>query len=315
MKYIGAHVSAAGGVDKAPLNAARINAGGFALFTRNQRRWHSKPLDPEAIDGFKKNCRRHRFTPEQILAHDSYLINLGHPNKTALEKSRAAFLDEIRRCRQLGLNTLNFHPGSHLIKSPGKGAAGITACLRTIADSLNRALDQTDGVTLVIENTAGQGTNVGRSFEEIADIIHNVTDKSRIGVCIDTCHAWAAGYDLKTAQGYADTWQAFDRTIGRSFLKGLHLNDAKRDRGSRVDRHESLGKGFLGMEAFERIMTDPRFDGMPLILETPDNDRWKQEIACLRRAAANGRSSGNALAGESTDTETHRSASSDLLPD
>lgn len=283
MKYIGAHVSAAGGVQNAPLNAQQIGATAFALFTKNQRQWQAKPLDPADIKAFRENCARRGYSPAQILAHDSYLINLGHPDRTALEKSRRAFLDEVERCHLLGLTTLNFHPGSHLTKEAEAGTSPITSCLATVADSLNRTLDASAGITLVIENTAGQGSNVGHSFAQIAEIIDQVIDKTRVGVCIDTCHAWAAGYDLASADGFARTWQIFDEVIGFAYLRGMHLNDAKKPRNSRVDRHASLGEGELGIAPFERIMTDPRFDDIPLILETPDNDRWAEEIARLQQ--------------------------------
>lgn len=283
MKYIGAHVSIAGGVQNAPVNAHRINATAFALFTKNQRQWHAPALTKEAIGSFRENCRRYGYTPDRILAHDSYLINLGHPEKSALEKSRAAFIDELQRCSRLGLTTLNFHPGSHLQKGKAMTEIGIEKCLETISESLNLALDQTKGVTAVIENTAGQGTNVGFSFEQIARMIQRVEDKERIGVCIDTCHAFSAGYDLKSAKGFEDTWRQFDDIIGFQYLKGMHLNDTKKAYASRVDRHESLGKGNLGMEAFRRIMASPRWDNMPLILETPDNTLWAEEIALLKQ--------------------------------
>ena len=285
MKYIGAHVSAAGGVHNAPVNAHQIKATAFALFTKNQRQWKSKPLAPEIIQAFQENCRQYGYAPGQILAHDSYLINLGHPVKAALEKSKDAFFDEMQRCGQLGLGTLNFHPGSHLKSKARTSEPHIQKCLVTIADSLNQILDLTQGVTAVIENTAGQGTNVGYSFEQIAQIIHQVEDKSRVGVCIDTCHAFSAGYDLKSEQGFETTWRRFDEIIGFSYLKGMHLNDSKKNFDSRVDRHESLGQGTLGIEVFQRIMADPRFDNIPLILETPNNDLWAREIALLSGVA------------------------------
>lgn len=275
MKYIGAHVSAGGGVEKAPQNAERIGAKAFALFTRNQRQWASKPLTEENITRFQANCKRTGYTPELILPHDSYLINLGHPEPAALEKSRIAFLDEMQRCQNLGLCYLNFHPGSHLNKMDPD------LCLERIADSINLALDQTAGVIAVIENTAGQGTNMGYRFEHLSRIIGHVRDKSRVGVCLDTCHTYAAGYDIKTAQGFENTLQEFDALVGINYLKAMHLNDSKKSRGSRVDRHESLGKGTLGLEPFEFIMNDPRFDQMPLVLETPDDALWEAEIRLL----------------------------------
>jgi deoxyribonuclease-4 len=275
MKYLGAHVSASGGVENAPVNAHNIGAKAFALFTKNQRQWIAKPLEQKSIDLFKANCEKYGFLPMNILPHDSYLINLGHPEKEPLEKSRAAFLDEMQRCEQLGLDRLNFHPGSHLNKIDEE------SCLKTIAESINIALDKTSGVIAVIENTAGQGTNMGHRFEHLKFIIDNVEDKSRVGVCIDTAHSYAAGYDLKTPDGYNQTFDQFGSIVGFEYLKGMHINDSKKDIGTRVDRHDSIGVGFIGNELFVRIMNDSRFDNMPLILETPNEEIWKQEIELL----------------------------------
>lgn len=273
-KHIGAHVSASGGVEAAPLNAAAIGANAFALFTKNQRQWISKPLTETSIAQFKANCEQLGFHPDYILPHDSYLINLGHPEEEGLTKSRQAFLDEMQRCEQLGLNRLNFHPGSHLNRETPE------ECLRRIAESINITLDQTTGVTAVIENTAGQGTNMGNRLEEQAYIISLVEDKSRVGVCMDTCHTFAAGYDLSTA--YDEVWQEFDRIIGFNYLRGVHLNDSMKALSSRVDRHHSIGKGFIGLPFFERLMQDPRFDNVPIILETPNEELWAEEISLLR---------------------------------
>ena len=275
MKYIGPHVSATGGVENAPMNAMSVGASAFALFTKNQRQWVSPPLTAKSIDAFKTNCEKAGITPDFILPHDSYLINLGQPEEEALLKSRNAFFDEMKRCEQLGLKMLNFHPGSHLNK------ISLEDCLRRIAESINIALDQTHGVIAVIENTAGQGSNVGFSFQHIAYIIEKVEDKDRVGVCIDTCHTYSAGYDLKTEEGYKQTWKEFDETIGAHYLRAVHLNDTKKPFASRVDRHDSIGKGLLGMEFFQRFMRDPRFDNMPLILETPDESLWAEEIKLL----------------------------------
>lgn len=279
MKYIGAHVSAAGGVENAPANAHGIGATGFALFTKNQRQWVAAPLTAAQIDAFRKACDKYGYTPAQILPHASYLINLGHPEREALEKSRAAFLDEMQRCEALGLDRLNFHPGSHLQKiSPERS-------LDLIAESINIALDKTRGVTAVIENTAGQGSNLGFAFEHLAYLIERVEDKSRVGVCIDTCHAFAAGYDLRTAEACDKTFAELERVVGFGYLKGMHLNDAMKILGSHVDRHTPLGEGMIGMECFRYIMQDARFDGIPLILETPDEQRWPEEIALLKSLA------------------------------
>ena len=275
-KYIGAHVSASGGVCNAILNAEAIGASAFALFTRNQRSWVSKPLSTEEIHAFKDLLAERGFKPKYVLPHDSYLINLGSPDEETFQKSRAAFLDEMQRAQQLGLKLMNFHPGSHLNKISEE------ECLDQIAREINRALDQTEGVTAVIENTAGQGTNLGWKFEHIARIIEGVEDKSRVGVCIDTCHTIAAGYDLSTEMGYQFAMDEFERVIGFKYLRAVHLNDSKKGAGSHVDRHEVLGEGFLGKAFFERFMHDPRFDEMPIILETPDPMRWADEIRWLR---------------------------------
>jgi len=275
MKYVGAHVSASGGVENAPINANRIGAKAFALFTKNQKQWFSNPLTKASIKAFRENCEKFGYEPFQILPHDSYLINLGHPESEPLEKSRASFLDEMQRCEQLGLDRLNFHPGSHL------NAIGIEECLKRIAESINIVLDKTNGVSAVIENTAGQGTNLGHTFEQLKVIIDNVEDKSRVGVCIDTCHAFTSGYDLKSPDGFKKTFETFDEIIGFKYLKGIHLNDSKKDFGTRVDRHDNIGIGFLGEETFAILMNDSRFDNMPLILETPEESLWEAEIKKL----------------------------------
>ncbi len=274
--FLGAHVSASGGVENAPLNAKKINANAFALFIKNQRQWEAKPLTIESISLFNEHCTEHGFDKNQILPHDSYLINLGHPQPEGLEKSRRAFVDEMQRCEQLGLTKLNFHPGSHLNEISEEES------LRLIAESINMALDKTSGVTAVIENTSGQGSNLGYKFEHLAFIIRHVEDKSRVGVCIDTCHMFTAGYDILTPQGWENTWKEFDQVVGFSYLKGMHLNDTKKELGSRVDRHAPLGEGILGLEPFRRLMTDSCFCEIPLILETPDEDKWADEIALLR---------------------------------
>lgn len=276
MKYIGAHVSAAGGVDRAVERAAELEATAFALFTKNQRQWRAAPLTDEVICAFRRACEKHHYTPAQILPHDSYLINLGHPMAEALEKSREAFLDEVTRCQQLGLTLLNFHPGSHLQQ--------ITEdqCLKRIAESINLVLDKTTGVTAVIENTAGQGSNLGFRFEHLAAIIDGVEDKSRVGVCIDTCHAFAGGYDLRSEEACINTFAEFDRIVGFQYLRGMHLNDAKSEFNSRVDRHHSLGEGNIGKTVFSWLMKDKRFDGIPMTLETINPAIWQDEIAWLK---------------------------------
>jgi deoxyribonuclease-4 len=275
MKFIGAHVSASGGVENAPLNAHAIGAKAFALFTRNQRQWKSAPLSKKSITLFKERCEEFGYKAEHILPHDSYLINLGHPEAEGLQKSREAFLDEMQRCEQLGLDRLNFHPGSHLNK------IGVEECLTRIAESINWALDQTSGVCAVLENTAGQGSNLGHTFEQLAYIIDKVEDKSRVGVCIDTAHTLAAGYEIRTVESFTDTFRKFDEIIGFSYLRGMHINDSKKELATRVDRHDSIGKGFMGLTTFELLMKDARFDHIPLILETPDESVWAEEIASL----------------------------------
>lgn len=275
MKRVGAHVSAAGGVENAPENAHKIGAKAFALFTKNQKQWYSSPLTKKNIEEFKANVINLGFSPEHILPHDSYLINLGHPEEEGLTKSRVAFEDEMKRCEQLGIRLLNFHPGSHL------GKIDPEQSLLRIAASINIALSKTNGVTAVIENTAGQGTNLGYEFEQLAFIIAHVEDKSRVGVCLDTCHSFVAGYDIKTREGYEETFRKFDEIVGMKYLKALHLNDAKKELGSRVDRHESIGQGTIGLDTFRWIMNDPRFDEIPMILETPNEDIWAEEISLL----------------------------------
>lgn len=274
MKYIGAHVSSSGGVENAPANAVAIGANAFALFTKNQRQWVSAPLSEKSITLFKQRCEQGGLEPRYILPHDSYLINLGSPDDEGLQKSRSAFIDEMTRCEQLGLVMLNFHPGSHLNKIP------LEECLDRIAESINMALARTSGVTAVIENTAGQGSNVGNRFEHIRYIIDKVEDKSRVGVCIDTCHTYSAGYDI--VGNYDAVFDEFDKVIGFDYLRGVHLNDSKKQLASRVDRHDSLGDGTLGLEFFKRFMNDERFNDMPIILETPDESRWRDEIIMLR---------------------------------
>jgi deoxyribonuclease-4 len=275
MKYVGAHVSASGGVENAPINAHEIGAKAFALFTKNQRQWFSSPLTQENIKKFRENCSKYGYDPGMILPHDSYLINLGNPSKEPLEQSRKSFLDEMKRCELLGLTMLNFHPGSHLKQISEED------CLKLIAESINIALDKTKGVTAVIENTAGQGSNVGYRFEHLKFIIDLVEDKSRVGVCLDTCHTYTSGYDLKSEEGYHTSMNEFDKVVGFSNLRALHVNDSKKELASRVDRHDNLGKGFLGEDLFRRIMNDPRFDNMPLILETPEEELWEEEIRWL----------------------------------
>lgn len=275
MKYIGAHVSVKGGVSGTPEAASAIGAKAFALFTGSSSRWISKDIPDEEAALFKENCRLYGFSPDVILPHDNFLINLGSPDPKKLHLSKKSFLDEMKRCEKLGLKYLNFHPGSHVNEMSEE------ECLDLIADNLNYILGETTGVTAVLENTAGQGSNLGYKFWQLAHIIDRIEDKSRIGVCIDTCHAYSAGYDLATPEGYEATWKEFDEVIGAHYLKGIHLNDDKRELGSRIDRHDKIGSGTLGKDFFIRFVNDPRFDNMPIILETPDEEAWPEEIAWL----------------------------------
>jgi len=275
MKYVGAHVSASGGVENAPVNAHEIGAKAFALFTKNQRQWFSNPLTENSIRLFGENCKKFGFDAAHILPHDSYLINLGNPGKGPLEQSRKSFFDEMKRCELLGLKLLNFHPGAHLKLATEEESIAL------IAESINMVLVKTKGVTAVIENTAGQGSAIGYKFEHLKQIIDLVDDKSRVGVCLDTCHTFTSGYDISTEKGYNETFTAFDKIVGMGYLRGIHLNDSKKALGSRVDRHESLGTGLIGEACFKRIMNDNRFDNMPIILETPDDTLWAKEITWL----------------------------------
>jgi deoxyribonuclease-4 len=287
-KFVGAHVSASGGVQNAPLNAIKIGAKAFALFTKNQKRWDAKPFDTKTLDSWFKNLEDSKILPKHILPHDSYLINLGNPDEQKLQKSKDAFIDELQRCDILGLDRLNFHPGSHLQKFGKKDpfiedniASAELECLELISESINIALSKTKNVKAVIENTAGQGTNLGYKFEHLAYIIDKVEDKSRIGVCIDTCHMFVSGYDIRTKEAYEKTWNEFDKIVGFEFLMGMHINDSKPPLGSKVDRHHSLGEGEIGWGAFELIINDKRMNDIPLVLETIDDTIWDKEIKQL----------------------------------
>jgi deoxyribonuclease-4 len=268
-------VSIAGGIENAPVNAKKIGANAFGMFTKNQRQWNAKPLSTESIKAFRDNCEKSGFQPKQILPHDSYLINIGSPVEEMLKKSREAFIDEMMRCEQLGLNRLNFHPGGHL------SIISEEECMKKIAESINISLDKTRGVTAVIENTAGQGSNLGYNFEQLRFITDHVEDKSRVGICIDTCHTFCAGYDIRSEDGFKKTFEDFGRIVGMAYLQGVHLNDSKKGLGSRIDRHENIGSGFLGTGIFKLIVNDPRFEDIPLILETPDDSVWEEEIKLL----------------------------------
>ncbi len=275
MKLVGPHVSISGGVQNAPLNAASLGATAFGMFTKNQRRWDAAPLDEKTIILFKKNLIDNGFKPSSVLVHNSYLINIGNPQKEPWEKSYTAFVDELSRCSQLGLQYLNIHPGSHL------KLCSETECLSIIAQSINRAFEETQEVVVVLENTAGQGSNVGYRFEHLAEIIDQVNNKQRIGVCLDTCHLFSSGYDISTKDAYESTMDEFGSIVGFDFLRGVHLNDSKVPLGSKVDRHHSIGKGILGLEPFSFIMNDRRFDQIPMVLETIDETLWASEIQLL----------------------------------
>ena len=276
MKYVGAHVSASGGVENAVKNAAKIGASGFALFTKNQRQWNAKPLSEKSIAKFKDFMQEHGYNAEAVLPHDSYLINLGHPEIEKRQKSYNAFVDEIKRVESLGLKYLNFHPGSHLKKISEE------ECLDLISENINKAIKDTENCILVLETTAGQGSNLGYKFEHLAYIIDKIEDKSRIGVCIDTAHIFAAGYDIRTKEAYEKTMQEFEKIIGFKYLKGMHINDSKAKFASKVDRHHSLGKGEIGLDAFKFIMQDKRINNIPLILETIEPKIWADEIKLLK---------------------------------
>jgi deoxyribonuclease-4 len=263
-------------VENAVKNADKIGASGFALFTKNQRQWVAKPLNEKSIAKFKDFMQEHGYNADAVLPHDSYLINLGHPEIEKREKSYNAFVDEIRRVEQLGLKYLNFHPGSHLKK------ISEVECLDLISENLNRAIKDTEYAILVLETTAGQGSNLGYKFEHLAYIIDKVEDKSRIGVCIDTAHIFAAGYDIRTKEAYEKTMQEFDKIIGFKYLKGIHINDSKAKLATRVDRHHSLGLGEIGIDAFKFIMQDERIDNIPLVLETIEPEIWADEIKLLK---------------------------------
>ena len=279
MYFIGPHVSIGGGVANAPRNAKALGATGFGMFVKNQRQWTAAPYAQADVDAFRRQLKADGYTSAQVMPHAGYLINLANPDEAAHAKSMASLLDELRRCMALGLDKLNFHPGSHLrLLTPQ------AACSR-VAQSVNSALAETEGVTLVIENTAGSGGNLGAPFEELKAIIDGVDDKARVGVCLDTMHTFAAGFDIRTRDGFLTTIDQSDRTVGLGYLRGLHLNDSKVALNSHVDRHESLGAGLLGIDVFKCIMRDARFENMPLVLETPNEELWAREIEQLMAMA------------------------------
>lgn len=274
-KYIGAHVSTAGGVENAPLNAAAIGASAFAMFVKSQRQWKSPPLIKPSIDAFVVNMAKSGISPDHVIPHAGYLINLATPIESSRVQSIDSLIGEMERCRQLSLKMINVHPGSFV-----KIGTPEDACKR-VSDSINRVLDSVEGVDVVLENTAGQGCYLGARFEELAAIIDGVADSSRVGVCFDTAHAYGAGFDITTGDGFKRTFAQFDRIIGFDRLRAMHLNDTAVERGSHADRHAQIGEGALGWPTFKRIMDDVRFDGIPLVLETPDEEKWAEEIRRL----------------------------------
>ncbi|XP_061191417.1 uncharacterized protein LOC133199596 [Saccostrea echinata] len=276
-KYVGAHVSISGGLYKAVLEAEELGARAFGLFLRSQRQWASKPLEDKDAQRFKDTCKQYGYPPHVIVPHGSYLMNCGSPDDVSLQKSRDLLLEELQRCEKLGLTRFNFHPGSTC------GKISVEECLDRIGESINQALAKTRGVTAVIENMCRQGSTVGGTFEELKGIISRVHDKSRIGICLDTCHMFAAGYDISTEKGYQNMMDEFNHVVGQKYLKALHLNDSKAEVGSHLDRHENIGKGRIGKAGFQRIMNDPRLNNIPMILETPcpEDDTYEKEVRIL----------------------------------
>lgn len=274
---LGAHTSASGGVHHALLEGKEIQATTIQLFTSNQKQWQGRALSSEMIESWQEALKETGIS--HIMSHDSYLINLGGPRQEILEKSRKAFLEEIGRCLQLSVTYLNFHPGASL-------DGDVQECLDRIVESLllARPLLENDATRLLLETTAGQGSTIGHCFEHLAYIIDKVKDQIPIGVCIDTCHIFVAGYDIRTAEGWNQTLSEFDRIIGLSHLYAFHLNDSLKGLGSRVDRHQPLGEGQIGWDCFRFLMTDPRTRCLPKYLETPGGkELWKKEIEQLQK--------------------------------
>ena len=277
MGLIGAHVSAAGGVENAPARGTAINADAIQIFTANQNQWFPKEPSEENSKGYREAMKKE--LPKMTISHASYLINMGSPEEKKLNMSRLAFLSELDRCAACGVEYVVFHPGSHM-------KTGEKECLLRISESLNYCLDKRpDGeVTVLIETTAGQGTNVGFRFEHLIGIIEGVEKKDRMGICFDTQHGFASGYDIRTEKGWKETFDEFDKTVDLKWLKAFHINDSKKEFGSRVDRHESIGKGLLTMETFWCLVNDDRFTELPMLLETPVDDpsEYAVEIELLR---------------------------------
>lgn len=276
MRKLGSHVSAAGGVDKAVGRASALDMGAFQLFSKNANQWKAKPLDPAVVERYKIALAESSIT--DVVVHDSYLINIASPDDTAWEKSIDALAIELDRCDTLGVPWLVSHPGAHM-------ESGVDAGVARVAEAINRIhLEMPDGSSVIaLETTAGQGTTLGRSFEELAQIIDQIDDKSRIAVCLDTCHVFAAGYDIRDKASYDTTMQAFDESIGLDYLKVIHLNDSMKPLGSNRDRHSHIGEGEIGEAAFGFFLNDPRLVDVPGILETPKDDDYTEDRMNLDR--------------------------------
>jgi len=273
---LGAHISIGGGIAESPERGRKLTCDCMQIFSKNQMQWKAKPLDLEDAEMFKANSAEFKIV--ETVIHDSYLINLASPDKPLLKKSREAFLDEMVRAKHLGVKNLIFHPGAHM-------GSGEQAGLKRIAESMNWARKEfgEGEVNLVLEITAGQGSVLGHSFDQLAAVIGHLDDQKNVGVCFDTAHAYAAGYDVKTKKGYERTFDLFDELVGLEFLKAMHINDSKVKQGSRVDRHEQIGKGFIGTDGFRNFVNDKRFEGIPMVLETPLGDEaYKKELKLLR---------------------------------
>ena len=275
-KYLGSHMSISGGIYKAIERAESIGCTAVQIFTANQRRWVEKVLDPEDVKIFREKAAA--FGPLAILSHDSYLINLASPQESTLEKSMRALSDEIDRCDQLGVTLLVMHPGSHLKQGEDKGLDSIARHL----DQIYQAKPDT-GVRILLENTAGQGANLGYRFEHLAEIMKRMDEGKRLGVCFDTCHALAAGYDLRTVDGFHQVMEELDNTVGLDRLGAFHVNDSKKPLGSRVDRHDHIGVGEVGIEGFRGLMNDKRFTEIPMVLETPKDKEMTQDVENLEK--------------------------------
>lgn len=276
MKYVGAHMSIAKGFHDAVFKSIKMKANAMAFFVQSPRSWNSKPLNESLIIQFKKACQENNINPKkQILVHGSYMTNLSNPEKEKRAMSSSLILEEMKKCELLGIGLFNVHPGSTLGKISKKKA------ITFLAEEINKLIKKTNSIVFVIETMAGQGNTLGESFQELKNIIDLIEDKTRIGVCIDTCHIYSAGYNIKTKEAFDKVFSSFDKIIGFEYLRGMHLNDSKTPFNSKKDRHEHLGKGSIGLDVFKFIMEDPRFDNIPLIIETPDPNNYPNEIEKL----------------------------------